>query len=162
MAGEPTSLTWSRIRALAIEALESSLERMVRDGKGELLARDTVRWPSTGDELELWVDTSKHWMSQEFYVVDADLGDGRGGEDRHVVKLKRFAGRRVWLRVPRETRSALRGVSRVRVFCVSDWEIRWGRALLTALREATRGDLVEQLLGAPGEVAPSSWSPSNA
>jgi hypothetical protein len=139
MPGAPASLTWSRVRALAIEALESSLERMVRDGKGGLLAREPVRWPSAGDELELWVDTSKHWMSQEFYVVDADLGDGQGGEDRHVVKLKRFAGRRLWLRVSRETRSALRGVPRVRVFCVSDLEIRLRRALLAALRESTRG-----------------------
>src|ERR1700689_923040 len=162
MRGKPASLTWSRVRVLAIGSLESSGERLGRDGKGGLLAREPVRWPSTGDELELWVDASKHWLSQEFYVVDADLGNGQGGEDRHAVKLKRFAGRRLWLRVPRETRSALRGVPRVRGFCVSDLEIRLRRALLAALRESTRGDMVEQLLGAPGEVSPSLWSGSNA
>ena len=160
MAGDAESLTWSRIRALAIAALESSLARLVREGKGELLAREPVRWPRAGEDLELWVDAVRHWMSQEFFVVDADLGEGKRGEDRHVVKLKRFAGRRVWLRVPPEARSSLQGVPRVRVFCTSDLEIRLARALLAALRASTRGDLVEQLLGASDASSPSSWSAS--
>jgi AAA domain len=158
MGEDAKSLTWSRIRALAVAGLESSLERLMRGGRGELLARDPVRWPRAGEDLEVWVDTSRRWVDQEFYVVDADLGDGKRAEDRHVVKLRRFAGKRVWLWVPRETRSALRGVSRVRVFCVSDLQIVLGRALLAALRESSRGNLVEQLLGAPEGVAPSSWS----
>jgi RecA/RadA recombinase len=155
------SLTWPRIRALAIAGLESSLDRLMREGKGELLARSPVPLPRTG-ELELWVDTTKRWVDQEFYIVDADLGDGQGARDRHVVKLRRFAGRRLWLRVPPETRSALRGVSRVRVFSVSDLEIVLGRALLAALRQSTRGDLVAQLLGAPGRTQPPSWSARGA
>ncbi len=155
------SLTWPRIRALAMAGLESSLDRLMREGKGELLARSPVPLPRTG-ELELWVDTTKRWVDQEFYVVDADLGDGQGARDRHVVKLRRFAGRCLWLRVPRETRSALRGVSRVRVFSVSDLEIVLGRALLAALRQSTRGDLVEQLLGAPGGTQSPSWSARGA
>jgi RecA/RadA recombinase len=156
------SLTWSRIRALAIAGLESSLDRLMREGKGELLARSPMQLPRVGEDLELWVDTTKRWVDQEFYVVDADLSDGRGAQDRHVLKLRRFAGRRLWLRVPRETRSALRGVARVRVFCVSDFQIRRGRALLAALRQSTRGSLVEQLLGAPGKSESSSWSEGNA
>jgi len=156
------SLTWPRIRALAIAGLESSLDRMISEGKGELLARSPVPLPHAGEDLELWVDTTKRWVDQEFYVVDADLGNGQGVRDRHVVKLRRFAGRRLWLRVPRETRSALRGVSRVRVFSVSDLEIVLGRALLAALRQSTRGDLVEQLLGAPGGTQSPSWSARGA
>lgn len=152
------SLTWPRMRALAIAGLESSLERLVREGRGELLARSPVPLPRAGEDLEVWVDTTKRWVDQEFYVVDADLGDGRGVEVRHAVKLRRFAGRRLWLRVPHETRGALRGVSRVRVFGVSDLEIVLGRALLAALRESTRGELVEQLLGVPGGARPASWS----
>jgi hypothetical protein len=130
----------------------------MREGKGELLARSPVPLPRAGGDLELWVDTTKRWVNQEFYVVDADLGDAQGAQDRHVVKLRRFAGRHLWLRVPRETRSALRGVSRVRVFSVSDLEIVLGRALLAALRESTRGSLVEQLLGATGGARSPSWS----
>ncbi|MGD0453055.1 MAG: AAA domain-containing protein [Solirubrobacteraceae bacterium] len=126
------------------------------------MTQDSVPWPSPGKDLEVWVDTSKHWMSQEFYVVDADLGTGRRGEERHVVKLRRFAGRRISLQVPRETRSALRGVPRVRVFCVSDLEVRLKRALLAALRHSTRGDLVEQLLRASRRISPPSWSASSA
>lgn len=159
---DPKSLTWSRIRALAIEAVESSLERLMRDGSGELLAREPVRWPRASEDLELWVDTTKQWMNQEFYVVDADLGAGASTGDRRMVKLRRFAGRRVWLRVPRETRVALRGVSCVRVFCVSDLEIRLKRALLAALRGSTRGPLVEQLLAAPGRLSPPPWSAAGA
>lgn len=158
MSDDAKSLSWPRIRALAMAGLESSLDRLMREGRGELLARDPVSWPRAGESLEVWVDTARRWIDQEFYVVDADLGEGQRAEDRHVVKLKRFAGRRVWLRVPRETRSALRGVSRVRVFCVSDLEIMLGRALLAALSESTRGDLVEQLLGAPGGSEPPSWA----
>ena len=129
-------LTWSRIQALALAGLEESLERLMREGKGELLAQDSVSWPRAGEDLEVWVDASKRWVDQAFYVVDVDLGEGARAEDRHVVKLKRFAGRRLWLRVPRETRSALGDVARVRVFCVSDLEIVLGRALLAALQGA--------------------------
>jgi hypothetical protein len=158
MSGNGNNLSWRRIRALAIAGLESSLERLIREGKGELLARDPVSWPRAGQDLEVWVGASRHWMSQELYVVDADLGMSSRGEDRHVVKLKRFAGKRLWLRVPEAARSALRGVSHVRVFCVSDLEIVLGRALLAALRESTRGELIEQLLGASAGAEPPSWS----
>jgi hypothetical protein len=149
-------LTWSRIQALALAGLEESLERLMREGKGELLAQDSVSWPRAGEDLEVWVDASKRWVDQAFYVVDVDLGEGARAEDRHVVKLKRFAGRRLWLRVPRETRSALGDVARVRVFCVSDLEIVLARALLAALQGATRGALLEQLLNAAGGMP--SWS----
>jgi RecA/RadA recombinase len=157
MGGDGNSLIWRRIRALAIAGVESSLERKMREGKGELLARDPVKWPRAGQDLEVWVDSSKRWVGQEFYVVDADLGMGRG-EDRRVVKLKRFAGKRLWLRVPQETHSALRGVSHVRMFCVSDLEIVLGKALLAALQESTRGELVEQLLDASAAAESSVWS----
>jgi hypothetical protein len=156
MSDDAERLTWSRIQALALAGLEESLERLMLDGKGELLARDSVSWPRAGEDLEVWVDASKRWVDQAFYVVDVDLGAGARAEDRHVVKLKRFAGRRVWLRVPRETRSALGDVARVRVFCVSDLEIVLGRALLAALQGATRGALVEQLFNIAGGVP--SWS----
>jgi hypothetical protein len=149
-------LTWSRIQALAVAGLEESLERLMREGKGELLAQDSVSWPRAGEDLEVWVDASKRWVDQAFYVVDVDLGEGARAEDRHVVKLRRFAGRRLWLRVPRETRSALGDVARVRVFCVSDLEIVLARALLAALQGATRGALLEQLLNAAGGMP--SWS----
>src|ERR1700677_780421 len=150
-------LTWSRIQALALAGLEESLERLMREGKGELLTRAPVSWPRAGEDLEVWVDAIRRWTDQEFYVVDTDLGEGARAEDRHVVKLKRFAARRVWLRVPRETRSALGDVASVRVFCVSDIEIMLARALLAALRSATRGPLVEQLLDATTRGMPS-WS----
>ena len=150
-------LTWSRIHALALAGLEESLERLMREGKGELLARAPVSWPRANEDLEVWVDAIRRWTDQEFYVVDTDLGEGVRAEDRHVVKLKRFAGRRVWLRVPRETRGALGDVASVRVFCVSDIEIMLARALLAALRSATRGPLVEQLLDATASGMPS-WS----
>ena len=150
-------LTWSRIHALALAGLQESLERLMREGKGELLTRAPVSWPRAGGDLEVWVDAIRRWTDQEFYVVDTDLGEGARAEDRHVVKLKRFAGRRVWLRVPRETRSALGDVASVRVFCVSDIEIMLARALLAALRSATRGPLVAQLLDATTGGMPS-WS----
>jgi hypothetical protein len=150
-------LTWSRIHALALAGLEESLERLMREGRGELLARAPVSWPRAGEDLEVWVDAIRRWTDQEFYVVDTDLGEGARAQDRHVVKLKRFAGRRVWLRVPRETRGALEDVVSVRVFCVSDIEIMLARALLAALRSATRGPLVEQLLDATVDGMPS-WS----
>jgi hypothetical protein len=155
------SLTWLRIRALAIAGLEASLARLMLEGKGELLARDPVPWPPAKQDLEVWVDSTRRWVSQEFYVVDADLGEGVP-RDRHAVRLGRFRGRQLWLRVPRETRNALRGVPRVRVFCVSDLKIVLGRALLAALRESTRGELVEQLLGATMGVRSSSWSAVSA
>jgi hypothetical protein len=155
-------LTWSHIQALALAGLEESLERLMREGKGELLARDSVSWPRAGEDLEVWVDASKRWVDQAFYVVDVDLGEGARAEDRHVVTLKRFAGRRVWLRVPRKTRSALGDVARVRVFCVSDVEIVLGRALLAALQGATRGALVEQLLNVAGGAPTPSWSAGSA
>jgi hypothetical protein len=160
MSDDAERLTWSRIHALALAGLEESLERLMREGKGELLARAPVSWPRAGEDLEVWVDAIRRWTDQEFYVVDADLGEGARAGDRHVVKLKRFAGRRLWLRVPRETRSALGDVTSVRVFCVSDVEIVLGRALLAALRSATRGALVERLLDATTGGMPS-WSAGN-
>ncbi|HEY3865341.1 MAG TPA: AAA domain-containing protein [Solirubrobacteraceae bacterium] len=134
----------------------------MREGRGELLVRDPVSWPRAGEDLEVWVDSTRRWVDQEFYVVDADLDEGARGEDRHVVKLKRFRGRRVWLRVPREARGALRGVARVRVFCVSDLKIRLARALLAALGESTRGALVEQLFGDLEGVPRPVWSSGSA
>ena len=65
-------LTWSRIQALALAGLEESLERLMREGKGELLAQDSVSWPRAGEDLEVWVDASKRWVDQAFYVVDVE------------------------------------------------------------------------------------------
>jgi AAA domain len=155
---DAAELSWKQIHRLAIEGLEASLARLIREGKGERLTREPVSLPTARGDLELWVDATRRWVDQQFYVVDADLGDGRP-QDRHVVKLGRFKGKQLWLRVPRETRSALRGVPRVRVFCVSDVEIVLKRGLLAALKDGTRGPLVEQLWDAKGARPPAPSPP---
>ena len=62
------------------------------------------------------------------------------------MRYKRFGGGRLLLSVPEETLAAFETVTRVRVFYVDDLEIRLKRALLAALKECTRGPLLEQLL----------------
>jgi hypothetical protein len=149
-------LSWPQARTRAMDALDASLERLAACAPGDAVCAKPVRLAPGARELEVWAALERRWVDQQFYVVDADL-DERRAEHRHPLKLRRFQGRRLWLTVPSETRKALAGVREVRVFCVSDVEIRLKQALLRALREASRGELVAELWSEqPPRLRPAS------
>jgi AAA domain-containing protein len=136
-------LSWSQVRTHAMDALRATLERLARVAPADPLCADTLALPVGGKDLEVWASTARRWVDQQFFVVDAELDESRP-ENRQMVKLRRFQGRHIWLTLPPDTRTALDG-RRLRVFCVSDVEIRLKQALLRALKEASSGKLVEQL-----------------
>jgi AAA domain len=148
-------LPWPKARTYAMEALEATLERLARAAPADSLCADPLTLPARGRDLEVWASLTRRWVDQQFFVVDADLDETRP-ENRQMVKLRRFEGRHLWLTLPAGTRAALGGAQKLRVLCVSDVEIRLKQALLRALKDASRGELVEQLwnpgrptLGAP-------------
>jgi RecA/RadA recombinase len=140
----PVQLSWTQVRTHASEALEATLERLARVTPAQELAKSPVKLPSRGSDLEVWAESTHRWMDQQFFVVDADLDESRP-EHRHKAKLKRFNGRRLYLTLPSATRRALGEAGEVRVYCVSDVEIRLKQALLRALKDAARGRLVAEL-----------------
>ena len=140
----PAGLSWQNIRAQAMCAVEARLARLARNMPHELLSAEPQLLPGNGDDLEVWTDRSRAWSNHRFFAVDADLEPNRP-ENRHDLKLTRSRGRRVWLGVPEETHTSLSDARKVRVICVSDLEIRLKQALLRALLNSSRGDLLEQL-----------------
>ena len=139
-----SSLTWEAVRDRAVRAVEAALVRLVREGKGELLADTPVGLPPNGRRLEVWITIDRRWVDQQFYVVDADLGGGLPAE-RHPVELARVEGKKLLFTVPPATHAALGGARAVRVFVLSGIDIKLKRALLGRLKASTRGDLIEQL-----------------
>ncbi len=155
---DPVQLTWTQARAHASEALEATLERLARVAPAQELTKSPVKLPARDSDLELWTTNTHRWVDQQFFVVDADL-DERRPAHRHKAKLKRFAGRRLYLTLPGATRRALGEAVELRAFCVSDVEIRLKQALLRALRDATRGRLVAELWS--GKPQPPQAQPNN-
>jgi hypothetical protein len=112
--------------------------------------------PPAGSDLTLLTTVNRRWVDHVFYAVDADLGAGRR-EDRHLVRLRRFEGQRLTFAIPKDTRTALGAASKVRIFCVSNLEIKLKKALLGELKTSTRGEAVEQLWSDQAtELRPSS------
>jgi AAA domain len=136
--------SWPKIRARARDAVEASLERLARMAPADPLSATLVALPAAGRDLEVWASMTRRWVDQQFFVVDADLDETRA-ENRHMVRLRRFEGKRLRLTLPVEARAGLGGAQKLRVFCVSDVEIRLKQALLRALKDATRGELVAKL-----------------
>jgi RecA/RadA recombinase len=155
---DPVQLTWTQARTHASEALEATLERLARVAPAQELTKSPVKLPARDSDLELWTTSTHRWVDQQFFVVDADL-DERRPAHRHKAKLKRFAGRRLYLTLPSATRRALGEAAELRAFCVSDVEIRLKQALLRALKDATRGQLVAELWNRKPQPPPAR--PSN-
>lgn len=154
---DQANLSWEQIRALAVQAVDATLVRLARDGSGDELADEPVALRRDGGPLEIWTTITRRWVDQQFYAVAAECGDGQP-PDRHSLEFRGFAGRKLQLVVPPASRAALDGARKVRVFCLSGFEIRLKRALRDKLVAATRGDLVEQLWrGGPVDV--KGWSP---
>jgi hypothetical protein len=141
---ETLPLSWPQARTYATEALEATLERLARTVPAELLCSTPLPTPPRGRDLEAWATTTRRWVDQQFFVVDTDL-DASRTENRHMAKLRRFEGSHLWLTLPSASRMALGDARQLRVFCVSNVQIRLKQALLRALKDATRGRLVAEL-----------------
>jgi RecA/RadA recombinase len=146
-ADAPPALGWNEIRGRSLAAVEARLAAFVRAGaRGTPITPDAVPAPALGKRFDVGSTQPRRWYDQQFYVVDATLGEGRP-EDRLLVTLVRFdkRARRLTFELPDETRKALAGVRSVRVFAVDGMRVRLAEDLRRALRRAERGRLVEAL-----------------
>lgn len=139
-------LTWPEIRQHAMATVEARLADLARDKRGEKLTKQPVVLLSSNEPFDVTATIRRKWVDQEFYVVDSTLGVGRP-RDRYPVKRTGgdFQAQVLTLELPAESRAALRGVVSVHVYCVSDITIKLQQALLSGLKQASSGALVEQL-----------------
>lgn len=136
---------FSDIRRECLAAVEQRLAAFVRAGaSGTPIAPDAVPLPGLGVRLELRTGQKRRWYDQQFYVVDADLGNG-GPDDRHLVTFISAERTKLQFDVPAKTRKALVGVKRVRVFAVDGMRVKLAEDVRRALKQTDAGKLVEAL-----------------
>ncbi len=140
---------WGELRKLAVEAVKADIEAILRNGTGRCLTKhEPLPTPRAGEPLTVTVTLpsgrSVLWREQLFFVIDADL-EGQAADHRHPVTYERYAAGQLQLRIPEESRAALRDVHSVRVFYVDDFSLELKRALLNLLVTAPAGRPVAQL-----------------
>jgi hypothetical protein len=145
--------SWEDLREQAVAAVEADIAVIQRQGDyARLTSKGPVPLPSGDDPLIVWtrsISARPMWMEQLFFVAESPRP---APEDRHVVFYRRFSSSRLELRLPDETRAALRGVPRVHVFYVDDIELRIRQALLDLLQDAPDGNPAAQLWNAGGSA----------
>jgi AAA domain-containing protein len=153
--------SWKELREQAVAAVEADIAAIHQRGDyRRLTTKGPVSLPDGNEPLVIPIPSAlagPYWKEQLFFVAE---GPRPAAEDRRLVLYRSYSSSRLQLRIPDETRAALRGVQSVHVFYVDDFELRLRRALLDLLQDAPDGKAAAQLWDAGGSAIRDPLPPS--